>query len=311
MYLLSSLASSPSSISSTGSSISSMLSDSSIVSTSSSSSTPPTSLTSSPVTSPSTSVLTSSSAAATQTLHIVPSAGLYNYYGCYTEGDGDRALGAAFYPSDTNTIEDCVAACSPYLYAGAEYGRECWCGNSFGAGSAPAPDSDCSMVCTGNQYEYCGAGNRLSVYIMNGTFAGGSAGSIPASSSQISSIPSSPGSSSTATSATAAATQTGATIKPSIGKYAYYGCQTEATNIRALNEASYYNYTSMTLEMCASDCGGYAYWGVEYGGECYCGNSLNAGSTNATESDCSFLCPGDDLEYCGAGNRLSTYYLTE
>ena len=85
--------------------------------------------------------------------------------GCYTEGSGVRALGAASYPSDTNTIEACVAACSPYLYAGAEYGRECWCADSFGAGSTISPDSDCSMTCAGNQYEYCGAGNQLSVYI--------------------------------------------------------------------------------------------------------------------------------------------------
>jgi hypothetical protein len=66
-----------------------------------------------------------------------------------------RALSAAFYPNDTQTIEECTAACSPYLYAGAEYGRECWCGDSFGAGSVLAPDSDCDMVCAGDQYEYC------------------------------------------------------------------------------------------------------------------------------------------------------------
>lgn len=109
-----------------------------------------------------------SSPTATPTLHIVQSAGLYDYYGCYTEGTG-RALSEAFYPSDWQSIEQCVTNCSPYLYAGAEYGRECWCADSFGAGSVLAPDSDCSMTCSGNQYEYCGAGNQLSVYIRNGT----------------------------------------------------------------------------------------------------------------------------------------------
>lgn len=82
----------------------------------------------------------------------------------------------------------------------------------------------------------------------------------------------------------------------------------------------------MTLEICAADCQGYTYFGVEYGGECkffhsassssmkgandvtgYCGYIFEAGSTNATESDCSFLCPGNNLEFCGAGNRLSSY----
>ncbi|KAF8849870.1 heme peroxidase [Acephala macrosclerotiorum] len=111
----------------------------------------------------------STSASASPTPQIVKSAGLYNYFGCYTEGANVRALGAASYPNDANTIESCVAACSPYLYAGAEYGRECWCADSFGAGATLAPDSDCSMTCAGNQYEFCGAGDRLSVYIRNGT----------------------------------------------------------------------------------------------------------------------------------------------
>ncbi|TVY18408.1 WSC domain-containing protein, partial [Lachnellula arida] len=122
----------------------------------------------------------SSSATASPTLHIVRSAGLYNYMGCFTEGNGVRALAAASYPSDSNTIEACVAACSPYMYAGAEYGRECYCADSFSAGSAIAPDGDCSMTCAGNQYEYCGAGNRLSVYVRNGT--DNSSGSVPQSS---------------------------------------------------------------------------------------------------------------------------------
>ena len=63
----------------------------------------------------------------------------------------------------------------------------------------------------------------------------------------------------------------------------------------------------MTLEMCAADCQGFTYWGVEYGGECYCGNALQAGSVVAADSDCSFTCPGNAYEYCGAGNRLDLY----
>ena len=38
--------------------------------------------------------------------------------------------------------------------------------------------------------------------------------------------------------------------------------------MRALSGASYYDYDAMTLEKCASDCAGWAYFGVEYGGEC-------------------------------------------
>jgi hypothetical protein len=98
-------------------------------------------------------------------------------------------------------------------------------------------------------------------------------------------------------------------IKQTIGNYTYYGCQTEATNVRALSSAVYYNYAAMTLEMCFGDCAGagYKYWGVEYAGECYCAGSVAAPGGNA---DCSFTCPRNPLEFCGAGNRLSTYVYT-
>jgi hypothetical protein len=57
-------------------------------------------------------------------------------------------------------------------------------------------------------------------------------------------------------------------IKETVGAYIFQGCWTEATNIRALSGASYYDYNAMTLEECASDCAGWNYFGVEYGGAC-------------------------------------------
>ncbi|KAH8801571.1 heme peroxidase [Xylogone sp. PMI_703] len=261
---------------------------------------------------------TTSSASASPTLGIVKSVGPWNYAGCYTEGTNTRALGAAFYPSDTQTIESCVASCKGYLYAGAEYGRECWCGNSFGQGAVLTSDSDCSMTCVGDQYEYCGAGNRLSVYVMNGTGSSSSSSSTSLSSTSskltTSSSKSTTLSTTKATTATtsttqsASTTQTGPAIKPTIGSYTYYGCQTEANGIRALSSTSFAS-DSMTLEICEEFCQGYTYWGAEYGRECYCGNSWNTGSIAAPDSDCSFPCANNTLEYCGAGNRLSAYVL--
>ncbi|KAH7346612.1 hypothetical protein BKA65DRAFT_281280 [Rhexocercosporidium sp. MPI-PUGE-AT-0058] len=58
----------------------------------------------------------------------------------------------------------------------------------------------------------------------------------------------------------------------------------------------------MTLELCASKCAGTTYFGVEYGGECYCGNTLDTTSVlTPNQLECSFTCPGDQFEYCGAG----------
>ena len=66
----------------------------------------------------------------------------------------------------SNTIESCTSACSDagYDLAGTEYAAECWCGNSIEAGGAPAPASECNMVCSGNPSQYCGGPNRLNLY---------------------------------------------------------------------------------------------------------------------------------------------------
>lgn len=63
----------------------------------------------------------------------------------------------------------------------------------------------------------------------------------------------------------------------------------------------------MTVEKCAVACKGSPSFGVEYGRECYCGSNLNSGSVQVAESQCSFSCPGDASEKCGAGNRLNVY----
>ena len=63
----------------------------------------------------------------------------------------------------------------------------------------------------------------------------------------------------------------------------------------------------------------YAYAGVEYGRECWCGSKLNiagdAGATpaaNVTEStpgdECDFVCPGNSSEFCGSGGKLSLFW---
>jgi hypothetical protein len=154
------------------------------------------------------------------------------------------------------------------------------------------------MTCAGDGTAYCGAGNRLSVYIKNGTSSGGvSSSPSSASLSQSSGVSSSTGlspsqssyssvisstqttpspSSSSSVGSTSSASSTSSAATPSqtmaisktIGKYAFQGCYTEAKSNRALTGASFYNYTAMTLEMCASSCSAFTWWGVEYGGEC-------------------------------------------
>lgn len=159
------------------------------------------------------------------------------------------------------------------------------------------------MTCSGDSTAYCGAGNRLTVYIKNGTSSASvsSSPSLSVSSSSVSSqssgvsLPASVSSTQdTSSSTVASSTQSSLSFSPSptisissssstspapapsqtlaisktVGEYAFQGCYTEGNGVRALSGASFYNYTAMTLEMCASSCLGFTYWGVEYGGEC-------------------------------------------
>ncbi|KAG4411385.1 hypothetical protein IFR04_015473 [Cadophora malorum] len=225
-----------------------------------------------------------------------PGAGNWSIVGCYTEGITGRVLPNGVPTTGgpgAMTVDLCTAACQNgnYLLAGVEYSQQCWCGNSFANGGTLAPTtpdglSGCNMLCAGNLSEYCGGGNRLNVYNFNNAIA-------------------------TITASAPAPTGTGPAIKPTIGPYSYYGCQTEGTTARALAGAAMAS-DSMTLEMCQAFCaaGNFALFGVEYGRECYCANVFSAGSVAANDTECSFTCPGNIYEYCGAGNRLSVYQRT-
>lgn len=90
----------------------------------------------------------------------------------------------------------------------------------------------------------------------------------------------------------------------STGAYNFVSCAVEpfqngAGAVRAFNNGiSTSNNTAMTVEYCANYCSGYNYFGVEYGDECYCGNSFNAGVTQDTTGGCSMACAGNAAEQC-------------
>jgi hypothetical protein len=110
-----------------------------------------------------------------------------------------------------------------------------------------SPVADCSMTCSDNGTEYCGAGGYLNLYQRNGTYIAPSSSSTTV-----------PGSSPTAT---------GSAIKQIIGNWVFQGCWTEATNSRALVGTTYAS-DGITLESCAAFCKGSLMFGVEYGREC-------------------------------------------
>ncbi|KAJ8112547.1 hypothetical protein OPT61_g5108 [Boeremia exigua] len=91
--------------------------------------------------------------------------------------------------------------------------------------------------------------------------------------------------------------------------WAYHGCYTDYGR-RKLSGPSFVEFGNMTQESCVTFCNDndYAYAGIEYGGECYCGLLIGAGSEVKDDIECNFKCPGAAGEVCGSNNRLSIFY---
>ncbi|KAI9890524.1 MAG: hypothetical protein M1814_003863 [Vezdaea aestivalis] len=254
----------------------------------------------------SSSSVTMPSASASAGPRINPGVAPFGYIGCYNEPTGARALTVPGPAVDTLTIASCLTACKGYAYAGAEYGRECYCGNTLNAGSTKKADSSCSIVCAGNKTEYCGAGNFLSLYKTNSTGSSSSSASSASSSAKSSTL-----SSVSSSSSVAPSVKPTPTAVPSSGKYSFAGCWTEGTGVRALSASTQYN-AKMTIAMCSNYCGafntnGTYYFGVEYATECWCGNFFGKGSLKTAVGECNMACGGDATALCGAGNRLQVY----
>jgi hypothetical protein len=206
------------------------------------------------------------------------------YQGCYIDASPNgRAMTYQQPDNSTLTIESCVQTCQGlgYTVAGAEYSVQCFCDNFIRNGASLTSNSDCSMTCGGNSSEYCGAGNRLSIY-SNATL-------------QVYQPP---------------AVQT--TGLP--GNWTYQGCLTDDNDNRTFPyqiEFPDNNTATNCLRLCAEF--GYGAGGMEYGQQCFCGDQANIAATPAVfapDSDCNMACTGNASQICGSGNRISFYNWT-
>jgi hypothetical protein len=64
----------------------------------------------------------------------------------------------------------------------------------------------------------------------------------------------------------------------------------------------------MTIELCAATCGSSAFYGVEYGRECYCADEINPTAFVAPDSSvCDMPCLGNTDEICGGMSTINIY----
>ncbi|EAU89154.1 hypothetical protein CC1G_08561 [Coprinopsis cinerea okayama7 len=100
----------------------------------------------------------------------------------------------------------------------------------------------------------------------------------------------------------------GSSIKETVGTWEYRGCYIDF-GPRILNfrfDVPEGNTAERCTALCASH--GYGLAGLEYGSECWCDNYNIYGTLPVVaDGQCNFACPGDDTEWCGAGNRMVLY----
>lgn len=94
--------------------------------------------------------------------HSGPVSKSVTYLGCYKD-QGDRDLSGHVFNDSKMTTDRCTSECRSrgFTYAGTQYSKWCFCGNSYG-NSGPA--NNCNMPCSGISSETCGGSWANSVY---------------------------------------------------------------------------------------------------------------------------------------------------
>ncbi|KAF4624843.1 hypothetical protein G7Y89_g13327 [Cudoniella acicularis] len=95
---------------------------------------------------------------------------------------------------------------------------------------------------------------------------------------------------------------------PDFAGWGYMGCYSQSSRTLAI-EGHFGEHVDD--DNCVYQCIqlGYIFAGVEYSGQCYCGNYVNPIATQEPETDCYMPCTKTPTEACGGPNRMNLYYL--
>lgn len=80
-----------------------------------------------------------------------------------------------------------------------------------------------------------------------------------------------------------------------------------ADNPDRIFNTSYTTSKGLTVEICSSLCENFTYFGVEYGNECYCDNTLPDHSLVTDKPVCNRTCTGNQSELCGGIWHIAIY----
>ncbi|KAI0659966.1 WSC-domain-containing protein [Cubamyces menziesii] len=227
--------------------------------------------------------------------------------GCRSDTSA-RALTGYSFANDQMTVASCVSTCSSkgFLMAGVEFGRECYCGNSFqNQAGEPLPAASCNMACAGDATGTCGGNWAFTLY-KHSDLAVANPGPSSSASVTPTSVASATQPSSTGT---APSNSTNASGLPA--GWIAVGCASDVPS-RTLNVDAFTSQ-QMTIESCISHCAsrGHSMAGLEYSRECYCGSSfVNGGGAPLADTVCNMPCTGDSSKICGGPMALSVFQNT-
>jgi hypothetical protein len=90
------------------------------------------------------------------------------------------------------------------------------------------------------------------------------------------------------------------------------GCYRDSRTSRAL-QGTWQSTKTNTISSCQQWCfnQNYKYAGMEYGEECYCGNSIASSSSSIDGSNCQMACSGNSREMCGGRSWAISIYAVQ
>ncbi|KAK4684846.1 glucan endo-1,3-alpha-glucosidase, partial [Tremellales sp. Uapishka_1] len=261
----------------------------------------------------------------------------WSYLYCASESWEQRLLQGFSFSSSKMTPLLCTNECQTlgFTIAGTEFGDECYCGNAFvGSGGNKGAASKCNVACQGDSSAECGAGWWLSVYTYNATTSSCETTSpattaatsvvanatVPVPTAAVASVNGTAATASIAT-GTAAVTGTATTSASLSAATATYVDATDASewyslgcaldsDARILDGYVGVGITDLTIDDCLTMCEdkGYAFAGMEWGEECYCGHTVPTTITY-DDSNCNMTCTGNSGEICGGNWGLDLFEL--
>ncbi|KAJ6491215.1 WSC domain-containing protein, partial [Mycena vulgaris] len=176
--------------------------------------------------------------------------------------------------SDTNTPLSCTQKCFflGFTYAGVEYCKECYCSASLVSDVSAANIADCDMPCAGDATITCGAGWRVQHH--------------------------------------AHTSRQRCTIWLETLRHHHFSPRLREPRLRQRSAGDVLASTN-TPAACMSYCAklGYSMSGVEYGSECYCGNTWtnSAPPADIPASSCNMPCSGAPGTTCGRFWAIQIY----